>query len=247
MKVVLDSHLDILNGEHTKPNDCFATECEDYSLGLFGIVLNNTEMDSECIKKSLIKGETQKKYKGSYVMWLHDKTNQKIYVANDLLSKQSVYYYCKDGLVLINTSLFDLCADIRRKGRKPEINYEAVDYFVNSNVFYGDNTYEVNTHFLTAYSFLVIDCNTKKVTVKRMPIPKMKTINEISAEEAIDSLERLFSEGCHLQWQKNEIYKNDQIITISGGMDSRAVLLHLCKEDGFARIKSYTYAQSQER
>lgn len=244
MKVVIDSQSLISNGEYAEPNDNFVFECEDYCIGLYGIVLNNEAVDSESIKISLINGETQKKYKGSYVMWLYDKTLQKVYIANDLLSKQSVYFYNKDGLILVNTSLFDLCADLRKKGREPEINFTAVDYFLKNNVFYGDLTYESNTRFLTAYSYIEINCKTNTLTVNRLPIPKMKPIEDISVEGALDKLEEKFSEGCHLQWRKNELYKKDQIITTSGGMDSRAVLLHLLNQNGSSTIKSFTYAQS---
>lgn len=177
-------------------------------------------------------------------MWYYDKKNEVIYIANDLLSKQPVYYYAKDGLILVNTSLFALCSDMRAYSRMPEINLAAVEYFCRENVFYGDVTYEKDTFFLTAYSYLVIDCKRKELVVNQLPIPKMQKESSLTFDDATKKLEKLFSEGCELQWDKNRIYGKDQIMTISGGMDSRATLLHLMRKKGADRIYTYTYAQS---
>ena len=244
MKVIINNSVTISNGDRTRPNDNFVIERSDYSLGLSGIVLNSEQMNPKDIAENITEGGTQKLYKGSYVLWLYDKKNKMIYVANDLLSKQSVYYYAKDGLILVNTSFFDLCSDLRNNGRTPALDLEAVEYFCGHRVFCGDMTYEANTFFLTAYSYLVINCGEKTIEVKRLPIPIMKNIDDIDENQAIENLDRLFAEACRLQWRKNEAYKTDQVMTISGGMDSRAVLLHMAGSNDKLRIKTYTYAQS---
>lgn len=244
MKAIIKSNVTLSNGERTKPNDDFVVEQENYTLGLSGIVLNSAQMDPEALVGHIMEGVTQRLYKGSYVLWLHDKKNERIYVANDLLSKQSVYYYAKDALVLVNTSLFDLCSDLRDNGRTPVLNLDAAEHFCREQVFCGDATYEANTSFLTAYSYLVIDCREKTLEVKRLPIPKMKRVDEISEKQAIDEMDRLFSEACRLEWDKNKAYGADQVMTISGGMDSRAAFLHMTSGSDKPNIKTYTYAQS---
>ena len=244
MKAIIDNDVTVSNGDRTKPNDDFVIEEDDYTLGLSGIVLNSEQMNAKDIAENIADGITQKLYKGSYVLWLHDRKNEKLYVANDLLSKQSVYYYAKDGLVLVNTSLFDLCSDLRNNGRVPVFDPDAVEQLCRGGVFCAGMTYEVNTSFLTAYSYLVINCREKTMEVKRLPIPKMKNTGEISEDQAIEDLDRLFSEACRLQWRKNEIYGTDQIMTISGGMDSRAVLLRMKGGGNEVSIKTCTYAQS---
>lgn len=232
-----------MKGYYLEPNDnIYVTNDEGY-FGLEGVILNSIP-EVEIIPQYLIDGTIQRQLKGSYVAWFYDRKNGKIYISNDLLSKQSIYYYQDDGLVLVNTSLFDLCADLRSNGRIPLINIQAIQYFCNENVFCGDMTYEKNTFFLTAYSYLVIDCIEKRIEVKRLPIPHMRKINEINEKEAIEELEKLFDKACMLQWQKNVQYKKEQILTMSGGMDSRAVLLHMKKHDPNSSIVTYTYAQS---
>lgn len=243
MKIVINTDVRILNGNNTEPNDDFVVEKDNICFGLSGIILKNVSAIDE-IQRYIINGSVQKQYKGTYVAWLYDKKNKKIYVANDLLSKQSVYFYDKDGLILINTSLFDLCTDLRANGRTPNINMEAIRFFCDNNVFCGDMTYESNTYFLTAYSYIVIDCEKKRLEVKRLSIPKMKKSDEITEIEAIEKMEKLFAEACEIQWRKNEQFGKDQIFTISGGMDSRAVLLHMIHNKGNASVKTYTYAQS---
>lgn len=244
MKAIIKSGVTVSNGDRIKPNDDFVVERENYTLGLSGIILNSTQMNPEDIAKNITDGGTQRLYKGSYVLWLHDRKNEKLYVANDLLSKQSVYYYAKDGLILVNTSLFDLCSDLRDNGRTPVLNLDAVEYFCRGQVFFGDMTYEANTSFLTAYSYLVINCRERTLEVKRLPIPKMKRIGEISEKQAVADMDRLFSEACRLEWDKNEAYGTDQVMTISGGMDSRATFLYMAGGSDKPNIKTYTYAQS---
>jgi len=245
MKMIINSEVFISNDRKVESTDDYVVDQPEYCYGLSGIVFNHNDLNNKEIPRYIIEGSIQRYYKGSYVVWFYDKKNQKVYISNDLLSKQSVYYYAVDGLILINTSLFDLCSDLRSSGRVPRINLEAVDYFCRENVFQGDMTYEANTFFLTAYSYLVIDCRNKTLEIKRLPIPKLKSSGDITDNEALEVIENLFSEACKLQWYKNEINKKDQIMTISGGMDSRAVLLHLMSMQNFTKkIKVYTYAQT---
>lgn len=244
MKIIVNNDVLISNGDNTKPNDNFMIEQTEYSVGLSGIVLNAGQITVKDIIDNIVDGKIQRVYKGSYVTWYYDKINGKIYVANDLLSKQSVYCYVKDGLILVNTSLFDLCSDIRTNGKQPDINLNAVNYFCENNAFHGDITYEKNTIFLPAYSYLVIDCKNKTVQTNKLLIPKMIVENDINEKEIIDTLEKLFLDGLYLQWNKNKIYQRDQIMTLSGRMDSRALILHLLGEEDLKKIYTYTYAQS---
>lgn len=244
MKAIIGTDVTVSNGDRTKPNDDFVIERSDYTLGLSGIVLNSEQMNPDDVVKNITEGGTQRLYKGSYVLWLHDRKNERLYVANDLLSKQSVYYYAKDGLILVNTSLFDLCTDLRDNGRTPVLNLGAAKELCREQVLSGDMTYEADTSFLTAYSYLVIDCREKTLEVRRLPIPKMKRVGDISEEQAIEDLNRLFSEACRLEWEKNEAYGTDQIMTLSGGMDSRATFLRTTGGRDQSRVKTYTYAQS---
>ena len=243
MKIIINTDVLIQNGNNPEPNDNFVIEEDDRCFGLSGIVLNNISETND-IPQYIIDGSIQKRYKGSYVAWLYDKKDEKIYVSNDLLSKQSVYFYDTDGVILINTSLFDLCADLRANGRIPQMDLKAIQYFCRENVFCGDMTYESDTRFLTAYSYLLIDCKKKNVEVKKLSIPPMKNINEITDSEAVEELEKRFTAACELQWYKNEQYGKKQIFTVSGGMDSRAVLLHMVKLHKATSATTYTYAQS---
>ncbi len=243
MKLVINSEVLISNGNKLEPNDDVAFVQEDSCYGLSGIVLNNVPKADD-IPQYLVDGTIQKRYKGTYVAWYYDKKNEKVYIANDLLSKQSLYFYHKDGLILVNTSLFDLCTDLRDNGRTPQIDIDAVQFFCNENVFCGNMTYERNTYFLAAYSYLVINCKEKQLEVRRLPVPKMKTPGEITDNAAIDEMEKRFAEACKLQWLKNERYGKEQLFTVSGGMDSRAVLLHMTKQNPNSHVMTYTYAQS---
>lgn len=244
MRIVVEDNVFLSSGESIEPNDNFMVESDISTVGLSGIVLNTDSLSQDEIVNNITGGGTQKLYKGCYVMWYYDKKNKVIYIANDLLSKKSVYYYAKDGLILVNTSLFDLCSDMRTYSIMPEINMAAVEYFCLENVFYGDVTYVKDTFFLTAYSYLVIDCKRKELMVKQLPIPNMQKESSLTFDDATKKLEMLFSEGCELQWEKNRVYGKDQIMTLSGGMDSRAMLLHLIRKEGADSIHTYTYAQS---
>ena len=243
MKLIINSDIMVSNGNHPEPNDGFTVEYADDYYGLNGIVLNSV-LRTDSFLEYLVDGSIQKQFKGCYVAWYYDKKNKKIYITNDLLSKQSVYYYDKDGLILVNTSLFDLCADMRANGRTPRVNTDAVQYFCNHHVFHGNMTYENNTFFLTAYCYLVIDCEKKHLEVRKLPIPKMKTTEEITEDAATTMMEKIFTEACEMQWRKNEQFGTEQILTLSGGMDSRAVLLHMMKQHSGSHVKTYTYAQT---
>lgn len=243
MKIIVNEEVYYSNEGHIIPNDNFTEETADYAWGLDGIVLNSEKVNLELTKRSIMDGSIQRIYKGSYVLWFYDKQNKKIYIANDLLSKESVFYYTDESLILVNTSFYDLCADLRKNKRTPQINYKALEFFVDEKYFCDDTTYEEHTSFLTAYSYLVIDCEKKHLDINRIPVPQAKTESQCPEKETLAMIEKLFTEGCQLEWNKNVSYGTDQVASISAGMDSRATLIHLMRY-GDTNIKTYTYAQS---
>ena len=245
MRIIINNSVYIKKEKNTNYGDDFITDNDDYCLGLSGIILN--QYNKEDILKALVSGNSQKRFKGSYVMWLYDKRSGMLYVSNDLLSKQYVYYYEDNGLILINTSFFSLCSDLRDNGRTPHINYNAVRSFLDERIFEDNITYEENTFFLTAYSYLVVDCNKKALEVRSVRIPSIMDTKGLSEQEIIKEMDMRFSEACKLQWKKNEQSGKSQVITISGGMDSRAVVLRMIRQNTGIKPRTFTYAQSRSR
>lgn len=189
----------------------------------------------------------QRKYKGAWVAAYYDKQCQKVYICNDLLSKKAVFYYCTASLIIVDTSFFDLCAVLRERKITPQINQAAVKRMCEKGVFEGSLTYEENTKWLFPYMALKIDLDTLLIEEPTLPIPEMKRESDLEMESAVHTIEQLFSQACRQQWQLNKQVGTDQIVTLSGGMDSRATFYHMMKlarEENCA-IHTYTYAQTK--
>jgi len=225
-----NTDIEIVPSQIEKGDNSFARfEDEKYLWIAEGVSVGSPitlEKVLQCVQEDGIQ-QIQRIFKGAFAVVLYIKDEKRIFVANDRLSKKAVYYYHTDDRIVVDTSFFGLCACLREAGVQPEVCWDAVEAMCRNGVFTEDICYEKSTRYLLPYCALDIDLQAMDVKVLSLPVPAMKKQGAVSEQDAMDTIEQLFKNACELQWQLNEKKKADQIITLSGGMDSRAVFLHL--------------------
>lgn len=186
--------------------------------------------------------QLQRCRKGEYVICLLDKTTNYIYIANDLLSKYAVYYYNKNGLITIDGSFQSLCKTLHNKSANIEISMDAIEQMCNIGRLNGNICYEKNCFCLRPYEALQVCIPDNSIEIVSAKLPEKITP---TIYEAVDTIEALFRNACLLQWEINDNCRMPQIVTLSGGMDSRSVVMHMQELAGQGElINTFTYAQS---
>ncbi len=219
------------------PSDNFRTDAGKYTVLCEGCVLQPAEFTAQTIA-DIFDDSPEKLYsafKGSFVIAIIDNETGSCTVFNDLLSKKPLYYFSNENQFCFSTSFWQLYDHLKAEGTAMTLNEAAVRSMLKNGYLISDITYVSEIHSLMPFQ-VIVDGDTVN-----LPIPSDE--REISAETAVAELDRLFMEGCRLQLQKNAAAGYRQVFSLSGGMDSKAVLL-CAKRLGISPDSCFTYAET---
>lgn len=177
---------------------------------------------------------------GAYISIIYDKKSHDLYVFNDLLSKQSLFYYYdyKSSKLLISDSFFKAFEMVKDNHLSYSIDELGLKMMLSHGIFYDDLTYINEIKFLRPFEYLVLSIG--KLETKIIERPKI--INP-SFEEAAEQIHQKFQEAVELQYKKNEEGGFPQVIALSGGMDSRSTFLYALAI-GYKQQICYNFAES---
>ena len=177
---------------------------------------------------------------GGYVIIVYDKRENVLHVYNDLLSKRSLFYYDdeRSRKILFSDSFLDIVGSIKEKKMPYTIDQLGVKMMLWHRMFYDDVTYLREVKFLRPFDYLIVRDN--KLEVKRI---NRQDILDVSLEDAAKEIHQRFEKAVRLQYQKNEKKGYPQVITLSGGMDSRSTFLYGLSA-GYNKQYCYCYAES---
>ena len=176
--------------------------------------------------------------KGAYLIYAENTKSSEILIYNDLLSKFSVFYTSVERLCIVSDSFLSLVNRIKKSGGSLTPDSLAVKMMNKYECLFDDITYVKEIKYLTPYTYLKLNKNGLKTIQIDIPLvnPTLHT------DEILITLDNLFSKACEQIVQKNRLNHKKQVITISGGMDSRTTLLYGVK-NGCSFNLSYCYSQ----
>lgn len=230
------------------PEDHFILEDAAVKIAVCGYVLNHKRVLSETGKKTLFEAlsdayaESPERavtlLRGAYLVAIYDKAANSLLLFNDKLSKLPVYTYQNGGDFLFSTSFFGLVDALKRLKAPITIDPLGVAMMTATGVLWEDTTYVNEIKYLRPYRYLTVG---GAVREHCLPFPALN--RQVNADEAIERVDALFTDAVRLQYEKNAGAGYRQFASLSGGMDSRCVMVR-AYQLGFADDLAFTYAQS---
>lgn len=225
-------------------------ETERYLVQFDGILLSHAKPQTDTERFELLAGLYERfgssmtaHLKGQYNLVIWDKMDQKVLVANDLLSKRSMYYCIHGQKLLYAASYCDLLDLLSRCGGfQPRLNAEAVQMMTRSGSLAGNATYVAEVQYLDAYQAVEYDLGSGSASV--VSIVPENSYAASGMDEAIRIFDQLFTNAVQAQFQKNAEYGYEHFFALSGGMDSRACLLKAVQCGYRQGITCVNYSQS---
>jgi len=173
---------------------------------------------------------------GYYAAVLYDKKEKIVYLITDRYGFKPLYWGLINGNLVWSSELkgFLSCTDF-----KPVIDREAVEEFFDIGYLLENHTWFNHVELLPPASILLFNFKKSKVEIKHYwSWHNIKPIKEpIDEREIAEELGRLFKHSVHKRVKNNERIG----ITLSGGLDSRAILAAVPED--YKPLHTFTFGQ----
>ena len=233
-------------------SDNFEYEDEQVRIVCEGIIYNSDDLMSEYNTDSLsdvIKMVYFSKgiiyipniLHGMYVVAVEDKTSNKTFIINDLLSKAPLYYF-NDEKMIASTSFFDEVKLVKDNNCNLNINEKGIQKVLERGFFEYDNTYFTQIKFLEFVQYICI-CD-GKAEIENYEYIEKTDVNPADEDKFCEKLYEYFDNSCRQAVLKNERQGYKNIFTLSGGLDCRCTFL-ACKK--YVKNKSISFSYGNYR
>ena len=175
---------------------------------------------------------------GAWAAARYDAHADRLVLANDLLSKQPLYYCVSGKALLFSTRYGEVLEGLRALGEEPVPDVTGLSLLLHTGSLWEDFTPCRQIRFLRPFRYLIADAG--GVSEKKLPMPALD--RGADRDASIEAVDALFSEAVRLQYEKNAASGYRQLGSLSGGMDSRSLLVR-AEQLGFTDDLAFTYAQ----
>ena len=160
---------------------------------------------------------------GMFAFALYDKKNQKLYFARDRMGKKPLFCYKKDTKFVFASELNALCRIVKSLNLSLELDYDAINFYLQGGFFYRDGTPYKNVFAIPSAHYGILDVRTHNLILKPYfklescyKMPKIKDENQ-----ALTLCEELLKQSI-----RNRIESSDLEVGafLSGGIDSSLIV-----------------------
>jgi len=223
-------------------------EDDKFIIVIEGIILNKKELIShhwlDTLKKLYLEyGETFfKKFRGSFSGFLYDKENDKWIIFTDHIGSKRVYYTKISNECYVFSSKIKEIIKIK-KGRNQNIELD-----INASYMLLSYGYLIDKYTLTKDIFRLqpgnyITIDKGNFYLKKYHIFSNKPNYNISNNEIIEKIEKLFNQAIIRQFEKDKEHKLKHFVGLSGGLDSRITTM-VSHKLGYIDQLNFTFSKS---
>jgi asparagine synthase (glutamine-hydrolysing) len=162
---------------------------------------------------------------GEFVLVVLDKHSNRVALVNDLLGRLPLYYFSSGRRLVVSREM----GFLTELSQKNEVDKVAISQLLLLKCPLGDRTLVVGKNRLTYASLIMAEPRRKKISVERLHEFNFDGTEHgsRSVEENAENLVELFLAGC-----RNRIIADSKnVLSLSGGLDSRAVGAALCRQE----------------
>lgn len=231
-------------------DDRLFAETDNYIVVVEGVVLNNHELMEkyasetwlDCVIKMYEReGEAfYNAFRGSFSGALYDKQADKWIVYTCHTGEKQIFYkQLEDGFLMASEMRF-VVETLKANQIQPEIDETGCYFSLTHGFCIEDRTLVKDVHKLIAGHYLRIQ-NGQLVVIQYHRFTNQPV--EITAEEAVEGIDRLFRQAIKRAFEKDREYGYRHLTCLSGGLDSR-MTVWVAHEMGYTDQTNIDYCQS---
>lgn len=187
--------------------------------------------------------EHVKSIKGSFQIFVFNKSTKDLFISSDHTNSKPYFYFENKDIFLFSSSIFILVEILKSINISYSINYAAA-YQLLGNGFISDNsTLVAEIKKLEAGSILHFCKNENRSYISTYYTYSNNTKYNNITNSLIAEIDQLFENNIRLEYQKDIQYNFDSINTLSGGLDSRMVVL-TGRKKGFTNFTNITFSEN---
>lgn len=233
-------------------DDRLFVERDTYLIITEGVILNKTELIGQYANDGSFEscvwnmyqtiGETFfNEFRGTFSGVLYDKANDRWLIYTDHIGDKQVFYANTIDGYLFATEIGFIADTLKNNGYELTIDKTGCYMALTHGFCIEDKTLVSEIHKLTAGHYYQL--NGRDLSEKQYHRFTNKPDEAMTAEIAIEGIERLFRQAVKRQFEKDIEYGYKHIACLSGGLDSR-MTVWVAHEMGYSDQLNITYSQS---
>lgn len=227
--IVRNAGILAFSGSSKFNKDELFCEIDNYIIIINGVILNALDLKKKYKCNSMQKlivtlynsfGDTFfNNFRGNFSGYFEDKKFNKILIFTNHSGDETVFYLEKSKKIIFSSIVSNIIDYLKYENEKIEIDLAGAYSMLTYAYMYDDITLIKGIKRLLPGNYIKIVNN--NFDIKEYYQFNNTPNNKISENEAIDEIDRLFTEAVQLQLKKNEEYGLLNIAPLSAGLDSR--------------------------
>ena len=249
IKVLQNSFYENMISKFT--DDKLFVETDKYICGLDGVILNKKELleNSKTITLlEYIEAELERKnytfyslFRGVFNGFIFFKESGNLICFVDHFANKPLFYFEKEGKYVVGNTLKDVCDVLVNNNIKGTINQNAIRDLLTYSFVIRNETLVSEICRIPAGCYLSFTVD-GSFEIQRYFVLSQENTIEVSEDEAIEEIDRLFRKAVQLEYEKDIEYGYKHLATLSAGMDSR-MNNYVADSLGYHDILNVSFAQ----
>lgn len=232
-------------------NDKTFQEDSEYIIGIEGVILNLYQLKETTKQTSVF--ETIKflfitegnnfagQLRGDFSGFIYSKRENKWFVFTNPVNSKKIFYYQKDNLFIFSSELKNISHILHELNLKINLNKNAAYLLITYGFMLEDITLIDGVKSLSPGNVLIVENG--KISLHEYFHLRNISHTRDSKEAVIEKMDELFVKAVWLEFEKDNEYRYKHIATLSGGLDSRMVVL-MADKLGYREQLNFTFSQS---